>query len=169
VIRRNLAALAVALITVAVATACGGDDESGSETSASKGSSAVSELLGTYERTVTKADLARTADRVIEEQGFERTPPGPQRLVIEDGSFTVTELRENFPISQKVAVSDEGNFDVGDYIRPDEGAFCGPGVPQGAIYSWRLEDDVLTLKAESDSCADRDTVLSGEWKRTEEQ
>jgi hypothetical protein len=89
--------------------------------------------------------------------------------VIHEGSFTVTDLRDNFQISQNLTASEDGSFDIGDYIRPDKGAFCGPKVPQGAIYSWTIEADVLTLKAESDSCADRNSILTGKWKRTEDQ
>jgi hypothetical protein len=159
----------LAIIVLGLGTACGGDDEDDSESNASATTPRLAvDLLGTYERRVTKADIARTADRVLKERGFEPSPPGPRRLVIDDGSFTVTDLRDNFQISQKLTAS-EGNFDIGDYIRPDKGAFCGPKVPQGAIYSWSLEADVLTLKAESDSCADRDSILSGRWKRTEGQ
>jgi hypothetical protein len=167
-IRRILTPLVMVLALVGLGTACGGDDEGDSESAPASTQQFAEELPGTYERTLTKADVARTADAVVEERGFERTPPGPLRLVIDDGSFTVTILRDNFPISQNVTGSDDGNFDIGDYVRPDKGAFCGPKVPQGAIYSWTLENDVLTLKAESDSCADRDSILTGRWKRTED-
>jgi hypothetical protein len=169
-IRRTLVLLAITVAVLGLGTACGGDDEDDSGSNASATTPRLAgDLLGTYERTVTKADIARTADMVVKEPGFEPSPPGLRRLVIVDGSFTVTDLRDNFQISQKLAASDEGTFDIGDYIRPDKGAFCGPKVPQGAIYSWTLEAEVLTLKAESDSCADRDSILSGRWKRTEGQ
>jgi hypothetical protein len=170
-IHRILILLAVSVAVLGVGTACGGDEDEGqSESNASATTPRpAADLLGTYERTVTKADIARTADMVVKEPGFEPSPPGPRRLVIKDGSFTVTDLRDNFQISQNLAASEEGSFDIGDYIRPDKGAFCGPRIPQGAIYSWTLEDDLLTLKAESDSCADRDSILSGRWERTEDQ
>lgn len=161
--------LAVILGVLAVGIACGGDGDGESETNTSATEPQFAgDLSGTYERTVTKADIARTANAVVKERGFEPSPPGPRRLVIDDGSFTVIDLRDNFRISQNVTASDDGNFDIGEYIRPDKGAFCGPRVPQGAIYSWTLEDDLLVLTAESDSCADRDSILTGRWKRTDE-
>jgi hypothetical protein len=161
--------LAVTLGVLALGIACGGDDNGESDENAPATTPQLAgDLIGTYERTVTKADIARTANAVVEERGFEPSPPGPRRLVIDDGSFTVIDLRDNFRISQSLAASDDGNFDIGDYIRPDKGAFCGPRIPQGAIYSWTLEDDLLKLEAESDSCADRDSILTGRWKRTDE-
>jgi hypothetical protein len=161
--------IAVTLGVLALGIACGGDDNGESDENAPATTPQLAgDLIGTYERTVTKADIARTANAVVEERGFEPSPPGPRRLVIDDGSFTVIDLRDNFRISQNLAASDAGNFDIGDYIRPDKGAFCGPRVPQGAIYSWTLEDDLLKLEAESDSCADRDSILTGRWKRTDE-
>jgi hypothetical protein len=167
-IATTIRVLAVTLGVLALGIACGGDDNGESDENTPATSQFAGDLIGTYERTVTKADIARTANRVVEERGFEPSPPGPRRLVIDERSFTVIDLRDNFRISQNLAASDDGNFDIGDYIRPEEGAFCGPRVPQGAIYSWTLEDDLLKLEAESDSCADRDSILSGRWKRTDE-
>jgi hypothetical protein len=162
--------LAVILGVLAVGIACGGGDDGESETNASATTPQLaSDLQGTYERTVTKSDIARTAGAVVKERNFEPSPPGPRRLEIDNGSFTVIDLRDNFRISQSLTASDDGNFDIGDYIRPDKGAFCGPRVPQGAVYSWTLENDLLVLKAESDSCADRDSILTGRWKRTDER
>jgi hypothetical protein len=166
---RTMSMLAAAALVLGFAVACGGDDNGESDENASATAPQFAEeLQGTYERTVTKADIARTADAVVKERGFEPSPPGPRRLEIDDGSFTVIDLRDNFRISQNVTASDDGNFDIGDYIRPEEGAFCGPRIPQGAIYSWTLEGDLLVLTAESDSCADRDSILTGRWKRTDD-
>jgi hypothetical protein len=162
---RTVVALLAALIAIGLGTACGGGGDKSDGNASATTHATAEDLLGTYERTVTKADIARTAKRVVEEPGFEPSPPGPRRLVIDDGTFTLTDLQDNFQISQHLTASDEGNFDIGDYIRPDKGAFCGPKVPQGAIYSWTLEGDVLTLRAESDSCADRDALLTGKWQR----
>lgn len=159
--------LAVALAVLTLGIACGGDDNGEPDENAPATTPQFAgDLIGAYERTVTKADIARTANAVVKERNFEPSPPGPRRLEVDDGSFTVIDLRDNFRISQNVTASDDGNFDIGDYIRPQKGAFCGPRVPQGAIYSWTLEDDLLVLKAESDSCADRDSILTGKWKRT---
>jgi hypothetical protein len=170
---RTWSATVVALVVLAfpLVAACGGDDgDGGSDRSATASTSQFSEdLLGTYERTVTKADVARTADRVVKAPGFESTPPGPHRLVIEDGVFRTVDLSDNVTIAQYVSASDDGNFDIGNYVDPGKGAFCGQSVPQAAIYSWALEGDVLTLTAVSESCADRDSVLTGKWTRTEDQ
>jgi hypothetical protein len=54
---------------------------------------------------------------------------------------------------------------IGTYQAPDQGAFCGPDVSQTASYTWAFADDVLTLKAEQDACADRDSSLTGEGRR----
>jgi hypothetical protein len=167
---RTSRATVVALVVLAfpLLAACGGNDDNGDSNRAAASTSQFSEdLLGTYERTVTKADIARTADMVVKDPNFEPTPPGPHRLVIEDGVFRTVDLSDNFTIAQYVTASDEGNFDIGNYVDPGKGAFCGQSVPQAAIYSWALEGDVLTLTAVSESCADRDSVLTGEWKRTE--
>ena len=41
----------------------------------------------------------------------------------------------------------------------------GPEVSQTASYTWKRSGDVLTLEAKQDECADRDSILSGDWRR----
>lgn len=66
---------------------------------------------------------------------------------------------------QDFSATSDGAFRIGAYQRPEEGSFCGPDISQTAAYTWRLTGDARTLKAEEDHCADRDSVLSAEWKQ----
>ena len=37
-------------------------------------------------------------------------------------------------------------------------------MSQTASYRWKRTGSTLTLEAQQDECADRDSILSGEWK-----
>ena len=68
-------------------------------------------------------------------------------------------------IRQDFSATSDGAFRIGAYQAPEQGSFCGPDVSQTASYTWERSGDGITLEAEQDECADRDSILSGEWKR----
>jgi hypothetical protein len=61
--------------------------------------------------------------------------------------------------------SASGKLDLSTYVSPDKGAFCGAEIPTPASYAWRLQGRTLTLTAQKDLCADRDSTLTGKWTR----
>jgi hypothetical protein len=77
----------------------------------------------------------------------------------------MTDIGADFTVRQDFSGTSDGELRIGAYQAPDQGAFCGPDVSQTAVYTWALEGDVLTLKAEQDECADRDSSLTGKWRR----
>jgi hypothetical protein len=123
-----------------------------------------SALIGTWQRTLTQADLDRTASFREEPEGSGPPPIGPQKLLIADGSFTFFD-RTGFAVAQTTRVDSTGAFDVLAYIAPEKGAFCPQDIPQNASYTWALDGSDLVLAATADRCADRDSVLTGRWTR----
>ena len=125
------------------------------------------ELLGTYERRVTRADIART-QKIRDESGphQERPEPGPARLIITASSLKFVALAADppFTIEQSITATAD-RLSIEAYIRPDRGAFCGPEIPQNTAYGWVRNGEVLKLTAQDDPCADRDSTLTGAWKR----
>jgi hypothetical protein len=116
-------------------------------------------LNGTYTRSLTKADLDRTAARRTE--GAAETPPfGRYTLTLQPATLTVNDPG-SVGVAEELTVSD-GVFNLEKYRTKD--AFC-PKI-KGAHYSYKLDSDVLTLTAQNDACADRDAILSGHWKRS---
>ena len=162
-------ALAVTGLMLALAAGCGSDDpdvaEPAATNAASVSRSATSSLAGTYTRRMTRGDIERT-DRLRQEgPGQEKPEPGPLELTLNDGTLKMTDVNAQFSILQDFSATSDGAFRLGAYQHPEEGSFCGPDIPQTATYSWKMNGDVLTLKAQDDECADRDSVLSGRWKR----
>jgi hypothetical protein len=166
---RTLAATAV---LAAAACGCGSDDANdagGATTKATKAAngsgSATSSLVGSYGRRLTRADIERT-DRLRKEGPNQEKPgPGPQELTFSEGTLKLISPHPQVTILQDFSATSDGALRIGAYQRPDKGSFCGPDVPQTASYTWSLDGDVLTLKAKEDECADRDSILSGSWKR----
>ena len=58
----------------------------------------------------------------------------------------------------------DGAFRSAPTSTPSQASFCRPDVSQTASYRWKRTGSTLTLEALQDECADRDSILSGEWK-----
>ncbi len=149
------------LVLAALAAGCGSDEEA----SPSRATTSAPSLAGTYERTLTPADIERT-DRLRDESlpGQEKPQPGPLKLALDDGTLTMIDVRAGLTIRQDFSATSDGSFRIGAYQAPEQGSFCGPDVSQTASYSWKQSGKVLTLESEQDECADRDSTLSGEWQ-----
>jgi hypothetical protein len=146
-----------ALAGTILVAAGGGVAAAGSHSSPAK-------LLGTYVRTVTKADIARTNSFRREGPGQTPPPPGMVHLTFTAHSFKVVDFT-GFGIGQTYSATPTHRLNVIAYTNPGKGAFCGPEIPQNASYKWSISGRTFTLKATSDRCADRDTVLGGRWTR----
>jgi hypothetical protein len=155
-----------ALILFAIAVSgCGSGDDAKPAPAAAK-----SGPYGSYTRTVTKADIARTQDvRDESGPGQEKPKSGLSRLTIAKGSgqdvLKVSDANADFTVAMDAGI-DGGQLKLFSYVNPEESTFCGPQVAEAASYSYRMQGDALVLKpAHPDSCADRDTTLTGTWKR----
>ena len=150
------------LVLAALAAGCGSDEEA----PAGRTTTSAPSLAGTYERTLTPADIERT-DHLRDESlpGQEKPQPGPLKLALDDGTLTMIDVRADLTIRQDFSATSDGAFRIGAYQAPEQGSFCGPDVSQTASYSWKQSGKVLTLESEQDECADRDSTLSGEWQR----
>ena len=167
----------VATVALAALLAgCGSDDDDAGKSpqaTAPAPTTATSDLVGEYRRTMTAADVERTDDvrgggaGRGQEAGpnQERPEPGPLALELRDGTLELVDLGAKLTVLQDFSATSDGAFGIGVYQRPEEGSFCGPDIAQTAAYTWKLAGDVLTLTATQDRCADRDSTLSGEWKR----
>lgn len=159
--------MVVATVALAALLAgCGSDDDdAGKSPQATATTTAMSGLVGEYRRTLTAADIERTEDVRQEGRGQERPEPGPLALELLDGTLELVDLGAKLTVLQDFSATSDGAFRIGAYQRPEEGSFCGPDIAQTAAYTWKLAGDVLTLTAKQDRCADRDSSLSGDWKR----
>ena len=156
---------AATLALAALVAGCGSDDEPRRAAQQERTTSAPV-LGGTYERTLTRADIDRTDDLRDEAGAKQGKPrPGPLELALDEGTLTMTDAGAGVTIRQDFSATSDGAFRIGAYQAPDQGSFCGPEVSQTASYSWKRSGDVLTLEAKQDECADRDSILSGEWRR----
>jgi hypothetical protein len=172
----RLAAMSVAVGLSIGAAACGGSDEQAASTSGAAATAAATPsgppkaVYGTYERRVTRADLERTAS-IRDESGPNQELPlaGIYRLTIARGTsqdaLKATDP-EQFVVGMDVALDASGGLRATSYIDPAQGAFCGPQIPAPADYSYVARGGQLELHAKKDPCADRDSILTGVWKRT---
>jgi hypothetical protein len=160
--RRRISAL---VVLAAFPAGCGSDEEPLPATKDLRTSASPS-LGGSYERRLTRADIERTDDLRSEAGAKQDKPrPGPLELALEEGTLTMTDAGAGVTIRQDFSATSDGAFRIGAYQAPDQGSFCGPEVSQTASYTWKRSGDVLTLEAKQDECADRDSILSGDWRR----
>ncbi|MEA2399206.1 MAG: hypothetical protein QOK25_2762 [Thermoleophilaceae bacterium] len=143
-------------------TGCGTSGKSNSQPTAATPATqrVASKLVARYERKVTRADLGRTAARRHEGAGQSAPPAGLYRLVIDSGTLSVTDPG-GVAVRESLIASDGGDFKPGPYVSAD--VFCrnsGPGT-----YRWSLAGSNLALRVTRDRCADRDSILTGVWKK----
>lgn len=118
---------------------------------------------------MTDADLARTADTRDEHGPNQEQPPaGQYRLVIAKGAsqdvLKATDP-EDFTVAMDVS-SDASVLRLTSYVDPSVASFCGPEIPMQASYSFQANESELVLKPRADDpCADRDSILTGTWKK----
>jgi hypothetical protein len=160
---RPLIILAVAAFAAA---GCGSDDKP-SRPAEAKASGAP---YGTYTRAVTAADIERTA-KARDESGPHQTAPKPAdaRLTIAKGSgqdvLKVTDDRDGFTVAMDLGI-DDGVLKLYSYVNPLQGAWCGPQIAEAAAYAYQMSGDALVLKPDHpDGCADRDSTLTGTWRK----
>ena len=154
------------LVGAGLAAGCGSDDEQPTATKAVPLTTSAPNLAGTYERRLTHHDIERTDDRRDESlPGQDKPHPGPLQLTLDKGTLTMTDAGAGVTIRQDFSATSDGALRVGAYQTPERGSFCGPDVSQTASYRWEKSGDVLTLQADQDECADRDSILGGRWKR----
>jgi hypothetical protein len=155
--------VAAALIT----SGCGGSDKSASSGSTATKTSAAP--YGLYVRTVTKQDIARTANRRDEHGPNQSTPsPGRYRLVIAKGAAQdVIKLigPDGFTIGMDMNVA-AGSLRLTSYVDPMKGAFCGPEIAAATTYAFKAAASSLQLQPHNDPCADRDSTLTGTWSKS---
>jgi hypothetical protein len=162
------------LVAAALAAGGCGSDDSSNDKPATSGFTATQRAsaapYGLYVRTVTKKDIARTADRRDEHGPNQATPPtGRYRLVIAKGAsqdvIKVTDP-EGAVIDQDLTVA-PGALRLTSYVDPSKGAFCGVEVPAQATYAFKAAGSSLQLQpSKDDPCADRDSLLTGTWSKS---
>jgi len=133
-----------ALLVLALGAGCGSGADAPTTTTAGGVTTSAPNLAGTYER---------------------RLRAGPLELTLDRGTMTMTDPDAGVSIRQDFSATSDGAFRIGAYQAPEQGSFCGPDVSQTASYTWQRAGDVLTLRAVQDECADRDSILTGAWRR----
>jgi hypothetical protein len=155
-----------------LAAGCGDDSDKqpqSSKPAAAAKSDASAAPYGTYVRTMTKADLARTAKLRDEAGPHQSTPPtGQWSLVIAKGAAQdVLKATDptNFTIAMDLNAKDDA-LDLTSYVNPNQGSFCGPEIPSNASYKFTSDGGKLVLEPSGqDPCADRDAILTGTWTK----
>ena len=153
----------ISAVTAVCFAACGDDGDP----AAVEATTAPSPAFGVYTREVTKADLERTMDARNDPPGFEPSPTGRFQLTIAPGEG-VDVIKVTDPSGLTVEM--DGKVD-GDELRlvaysaPEKGAFCDPAISAVAEYELDVQDPEIALKPTAEECADRDSVLTGTWKK----
>ena len=165
---RHRTIIATTATLALVAAGCGSDDEKQASTAPPAPTTAAppQELAGGWTRQVTKADIERT-QKTRSELGPHQEKPKPDRSVIafDQGTLKATFASDaGYEVDQDYTAS-AGKLEIRGYQHPERGAFCGPEIAQNATYTWKVEGDELTLRATKDPCADRDSTLTGTWKK----
>jgi hypothetical protein len=160
-------------VTVLFGAGCGSDSDPGpaatTTTATAPPAAKATGPYGTYVRTVAKKDLQRTAERRSEYGPHQELPPdGDYRLVIAKGSagdVLKTTDPGDFTIDQEIRLAGDV-IRLTSYVDPSRAAYCGPEIAAEAQYRFEVSDGKLTLEpAQDDPCADRDSILTGTWKR----
>ncbi len=171
---RILPTLIVMCSLLVLMAGCGDDDDGSSggsqeDASAAAPASGPKPPYGTYVRPVTKRDIKRTAARRDEYGPNQELPPsGTYRLVIAKGAGQdVLKASDptGFTTAQDITV-DGQQIRLTSYVDPTVGAFCGPEIPAQAQYAFAVDGPALELSPDPDDpCADRDSILTGTWRR----
>jgi hypothetical protein len=153
-----------------VASGCGSSDDAektaATTTARAAATSPPQDLVGSYERDVTHADIERTQKK-RSELGPNQEKPKPEHalLFVEPAAITQRDAAGEFVVQQDYSATADGKLVIRGYQHPENGAFCGPEIPQNATYAWKRSGDELILRAVSDPCADRDSTFTGTWAR----
>jgi hypothetical protein len=151
----------VPLLLALVLPACGGDDRSPAQPASTPSA------FGVYTREVSKADIERTLANRNDSPGFEPAPPGPWRLTLAPGKG-IDVIKVTDPAGMTIVM--DGKLD-GDELRmlayssPEKGVFCDQAIVATAKYSLDAGDGEVTLAPIEEECADRDSILTGTWKK----
>ena len=162
--RRSVLLLSAAALAVG---ACGDD---GDPTAAGKPdtTAAPSKAYGVYTREVAKADIERTMKMRHHPPGFEPPPAGRYQMTLARGKgFDVVKITDpnGFVIAMDSKLDgDELRFVA--YAAPEVGVFCDASISAQARYALTPSDEAVKLAPTQDECADRDSVLTGTWRRS---
>ena len=166
---RTTTILGIVVLATAV-TACGGSTDGGSSAAPAASAPAASAPAagapaGTYTRDLTASDIARTD--AFRQEGTNQTTPAPGALTLKltDGTVSVTD-DTGFEVAELSKLGTDASLEIQSYVDPSKASFCGPDAPQNASYTWKLDGDALTLSPVEDRCADRNSMLTGTWKRS---
>lgn len=153
------------ILSAAVALVACGDDEPATKKPAAAAETPAA--YGVYTREVTDADIERTMDERNDAPGFEPAPAGRWQLSLVQGKgvdvVKVTDP-EGMTIEMDAKV-DGAELRLVAYAAPEKGAFCDPAIAAQARYTLAERDGAIVLAAGEDECADRDSVLTGTWRK----
>ena len=169
---RTLPIIIAIVLPLGLMAGCGDDDTStaaGNDATAPEMSERAETPYGTYVRTVTKQDLARTAAIRDEHGPHQELPPsGDYQLVIAKGAgqdVIKATAPDGFTIDQDIVASGDV-IRLTSYVDPSVASFCGPEVPAQAQYAFDARGGTLELSPDpTDPCADRDSILTGTWRQ----
>ena len=108
--------------------------------------------------------MARTDGFRVEGTNQTTPAPGALTLKLSDGQISVTD-DAGFEVAELSKLSNDASLEIQSYVDPSKASFCGPDAPQNASYTWKVDGDTLTLSPVEDRCADRNSMLTGSWKR----
>jgi hypothetical protein len=155
-------------LAVRILTSSGKQASTSASVTVSDPISVPTQLVGTFTRNVTAADVRRT-QTFRHEPANQILPAGTWRLQIaRDGVITFDDPHgsggnEAFTGTPGGAITLQG---PANWLLPAnrQGSFCGV-EPIGA-YSWTAHAGGLILTPRRDRCADRNSMFAGDWKRT---
>ena len=132
-------------------------------------------IAGTYQRTVTPADINRAMPYRVKSKGAFGDIPPTGRWTLDvgaDGKIVGVDPGGDTAIPFVEPYTLKGSqlrlYGPAVWSQPDPDTpslFCEPERPSD--YTWHLAGDALTLTPVQKVCADRDIVFAGTWTRTQ--
>ena len=117
------------VVLAAAVTACGssGGGSTAASSSAAPAASAAATggATGTFTRSLTASDIARTDGFRIEGTNQTTPAPGALTLKLSDGQISVTD-DTGFEVAELSKLSNDASLEIQSYVDPSKASFCGP-------------------------------------------
>jgi hypothetical protein len=157
------------LTALAVATS-GAQASSSAHVTVTAGPQVPAALAGTFTRSVTAPDYARTASyRTQEDINIGQAPDGTWIVHFQPNGLILFDDPKGSGGSEALSATPAGTLTMGgpaNWLVPKDrwGSFCVKEAP--GPYHWSIAGRTLTITGDEKKCADRDSVFIGTWSQS---
>jgi hypothetical protein len=160
-----LLGLGAHVLTVQAVTQSGAQANSTAHVTVTAGPQVPAALAGTFTRSVTPEDIART--QAYRTGGH--VPPGMWTARFQPTGLIVFDDPNGSGGDEALRATPTGALALGGPVnwletKDRRGGFCEPEVP--GLYHWSVTGRTLTITGDDKKCADRDAVFIGNWTQS---